>query len=286
MPDEVLVLGAVAYDSKVVTIWEGFKRYFAERGLDTDYVLYSNYERQVEAHIEGEIDLAWNSPLAWVRARRMAYAAGIDVRPVVMRDVDRALTTKVFVREDDPAASIDDLRGRRVGVGAIDSPQATLIPLLHFRDAGLEPGEDFEVVQHDLYAGKHGDHGTAERLEAAALVGGSLDAACILGVNEEIFVGEGIVPEDSVRALTETGMFDHCNFTVRADASGAKVERFESLLLEMSYDDPEVRPLCDLEGLKRWLDGRIEGYDLLERAVDMFGFYDDKGAITAEGYRY
>ena len=28
----------------------------------------------------------------------------------------------------------------------------------------------------------------------------------------------------------------------------------------MSYDDPEVRPLLDLEGLKEWVPGRVEGY--------------------------
>ncbi|NUO54260.1 MAG: ABC transporter substrate-binding protein, partial [Polyangiaceae bacterium] len=27
------MLGAVAYDPKVVTIWDGFQRFFAERGL-------------------------------------------------------------------------------------------------------------------------------------------------------------------------------------------------------------------------------------------------------------
>jgi hypothetical protein len=37
-----LVLGAVAYDPKVVTIWEGFKIYFATEGLEFDYVLFSN----------------------------------------------------------------------------------------------------------------------------------------------------------------------------------------------------------------------------------------------------
>jgi len=39
----------------------------------------------------------------------------------------------------------------------------------------------------------------------------------------------------------------------------------------MSYDDPTVRRLLDLEGLKKWLPGRVEGYALLERAVDRFG---------------
>ncbi|MCA9726596.1 MAG: hypothetical protein KC729_02870, partial [Candidatus Eisenbacteria bacterium] len=63
-----LVLGAVAYDPKVVTIWDGFRHYFAEHGLDFDYVLYSNYERQVEGHFAGHYDVAWNSPLAWIEA--------------------------------------------------------------------------------------------------------------------------------------------------------------------------------------------------------------------------
>jgi hypothetical protein len=39
------VLGAVAYDPKVVTIWEGFKAWLAEHGFAFDYVLYSNYGR-------------------------------------------------------------------------------------------------------------------------------------------------------------------------------------------------------------------------------------------------
>ena len=43
-----LLLGAVAYDPKVVTIWDGFQKYFEEHGLPFDYVLYTNYERQVE----------------------------------------------------------------------------------------------------------------------------------------------------------------------------------------------------------------------------------------------
>ena len=76
--ETVLLLGAVAYDPKVVTIWEGFKDYFARQGLGMDYVLYSNYERQVEALIDGQIHVAWNSPLAWVRARRLAATRGLE----------------------------------------------------------------------------------------------------------------------------------------------------------------------------------------------------------------
>jgi hypothetical protein len=49
----------------------------------------------------------------------------------------------------------------------------------------------------------------------------------------------------------------------------------------MSYEDPDVRRLLDLEGLKRWLPGRTKGYDLLSRAVDHFGYLDGFTAAVA-----
>ena len=88
MPEPTLIMGAVAYAPKVVTIWEGFKAFFAKNGLAFDYVLYSNYESQVEAQFDGTLHLAWNSPLAWVRAERIARSRGLKVQAVAMRDTD------------------------------------------------------------------------------------------------------------------------------------------------------------------------------------------------------
>ena len=43
-------VGAVAYDPKVVTIWEGMRRYFHEEaGLPVEVVLFQSYEMQVAA---------------------------------------------------------------------------------------------------------------------------------------------------------------------------------------------------------------------------------------------
>ncbi len=283
---DTLLLGAVAYDPKVVTIWEGFKAYFSHRGLPFDYVLYSNYERQVESHLAGHFHVAWNSPLAWVRTRRLAVARGIKVEALAMRDTDRDLTSVVVVRNDSGVQSVEDLRGRRVAVGAIDSPQATLLPLSHLRAQGLANGEDFEVVYHDLLGGKHGDHIGGEREAARALLAGDCEAACMIDGNHLLFVSEGTLPSGSTRVLTQTAPYDHCNFTVGAEAPSSLVSRFRELLLGMSYDDPLVRPLLDLEGLKVWREGRVEGYEALERAVDEAGFYDSDGNITIDGYRY
>src|SRR5437588_2334224 len=122
---DALLLGAVAYDPKVVTIWNGFRAWFARQQFAFDYILYSHYERQVEDLLAGRIHVAWNSPLVWVRARRLGEAVGRPVTALAMRDSDRDLTSVVVVRTDSSIHSIDDLRGLVVGVGAIDSPQAT-----------------------------------------------------------------------------------------------------------------------------------------------------------------
>jgi len=282
--ETVLLLGAVAYDPKVVTIWEGFKAYFARHALRMDYVLYSNYERQVEALIDGHIHVAWNSPLAWVRARRLAAAWGLEARAIAMRDTDCELTSVVVVREDGPIKAVRDLKGRVVAVGAVDSPQATLIPLAHLHTLGLDPGCDIVIQYHNVLVGKHGDHIGGERDAAQSLMTGEASAACLLEYNYHLFLLEGTLPAGTTRMLARTPAFDHCNFTVVSTAQHELITHFQSLLIDMSYEDPDVRPLCELEGLHAWYPGRVDGYQALEAAGALAHFYDQQGNITATDY--
>ena len=188
------VLGAVAYDPKVVTIWEGFKDWFAAHEFAFDYVLYSGYEAQAEAHVAGQVDVTWDSPLAWVRTRRMAAARGREARAVAMRDTDQDLTSVVLVRSDSDIAEVAQLAGCSVGTGAVDSPQSTLLPLAHLAGLGLDPGASFAVRRFDVMVTKHGDHVGGERDAVKALVDGSVDAACVIDGNQLLFAKEGTIP--------------------------------------------------------------------------------------------
>lgn len=270
-----LVMGAVAYDPKVVTIWDGFQEYFRKHGLDFDYVLYSNYERQVEAHLLGQVHLAWNSPLAWLQSERAARRLGRRADPICMRDTDRDLTSIILVRADSGIHHVRDLKGRTIAVGAKDSPQATLIPLAYLADHGVDPRADARIAFFDRLVGKHGDHIGGERDAARALVQGDADAACMIDANHLAFTREGTIPSGATRVLAQTPPYDHCNFTLLDGAPRDQVILFRELLLSMSYDDADVRPLLDLEGLKQWVPGRVEGYAPLSAAVDRLGTIDD-----------
>jgi ABC-type phosphate/phosphonate transport system substrate-binding protein len=270
-----VLLGAVAYDPKVVTIWDGFRTWLREQDCDIDFVLYSHYERQVEDLVAGRIHVAWNSPLAWLRTERLTPAA----RALLMRDTDRDLTSVVVVRADSPVTELSQLAGKVAGVGAVDSPQATLIPLGLLRAKGVT----VTPKRFDIGVGLHGDHTGGERDAARAMMAGEVDAACMIDANHLAFVTDGTLPPDGTRILAQTDPYDHCNMSATAD--GPDLDRFVALLKSMSYADPEVRPLLDLEGLTRWVDGRTSGYGLLADAVDATGFYSPSGEVTAAEYR-
>lgn len=265
-----LRIGAVAYDPKVVTIWEGFKEYFAKHETEIDYVLYSTYDAQVDANLSGAVEVAWNSPLAWVKSQIISRGA---CRAIAMRDSDRDLRTKIIARANSTLSTLADLKGKTLAVGASDSPQATLIPLGMVAESGVDPRRDCRVIYHNVMVGKHGDHVGGERDAAKALASGTADAACVLDANYAVFINEGTLDPGTTRVLATTPPFDHCNFTMRANLPEHRVKPFLDALLGMSFHDPEVRVFMEMEGLKKWLPARTSGYAQLERAVESFSFY-------------
>ncbi|MCB9687243.1 MAG: PhnD/SsuA/transferrin family substrate-binding protein [Alphaproteobacteria bacterium] len=273
-----LTIGAVAYDPKVVTIWEGFCDWLASRGLPTTYVLYATYEQQVDAHLAGACDVAWNSPLAWLQTERKAARRGRVARAFVMRDTDRDLTSVVLARAEGPVQSPADLSGRVVATGAHDSPQATLIPLQVLSTAGAS---DVRPLVFDVMPGKHGDHVGGERDAVRALLDGRADAACVIDGNALAFAREGLIPADALRVVARSAPYDHCVFTSLDGLRDADVARFGELLLSMDWEDPVVRPLLELEGLRKWLPGRTTGFAQLAAAIDGL---DTPGAAAVRAF--
>ena len=191
-----------------------------------------------------------------------------------MRDTDQDLTSVIVVRADSDIQTLADLKGKTIGVGAGDSPQATLIPLNHLAESGLDIDKDVSIRRFDRLVGKHGDHIGGERDAARALMQNEVHAACMIDGNHLLFSAEGTLPQGTTRVLAQTAPYDHCCFTVLDDAPKETIDQFKSLLLSMSYEDPKVRPLLDLEGLKVWRDGRTSGFAQLNDACDRFNYLE------------
>jgi ABC-type phosphate/phosphonate transport system substrate-binding protein len=263
--EKPIIVGAVIYDPKVTVIWKIIGDFFASKKCPIELVYYSSYELQVDGLAKGHLDVAWNSPLAWIDAQRRL--AG-KCRAIAMRDADRDRVSHFVVHAQRGPATLADLRGKTVAFGAKDSPQATLIPIEQLRRAGLEASKDFEVRRFDVKVGLHGDHVGGERDALACLMRGDAAASVMLDLNWDTWTRDGTINASEYRIVGSTGRFDHCNFTVRDDFGADREKRFKEALFSMTYSDPSHREMMDLEGLKAWEPGRTSGYELLSAACD------------------
>ncbi len=264
MPDETILLGAVAYDAKVVPIWEGTREFFREKAVPMDFCLFSNYERQVESLLAGHIDVAWNTPLAHVRVRKRTQGKSLSLG---MRDSDRDFKARVIVRKDAKIAKLKDLEGKTLAVGSRDSTQARILPLHFLKKEGVDLGK-VKQLAFDTDLGKHGDTGTSELDVLKALNDGKAQAGTIgdlIGVLEQ---AAGRIDTKKLESFWTTPGFDHCMFDALPTLSKAKAEGFKKALFAMKYENAKHRRLLDLEGLKQWMPPREEGYSSLVAALD------------------
>src|SRR5437660_12797244 len=105
-------IGAVAYDPKVVSIWEGMRRYFHEEArLPVEVVLFQSYEAQVAAllALPGEplprIDIGWHTNLAYIQADAWRDRRR---RPIAVRGTRVGWTTKIVAVAGRPVAARAD----------------------------------------------------------------------------------------------------------------------------------------------------------------------------------
>ena len=266
-----LIVGAVLYDPKVSVIWDIIREFFEENGCPMDVVFYTNYELQNEGLLSGHLDIAWNSPLAWLDAQRRSKGG---CRAIAMRDTDRDRVSHLIVKEAGKIRSVQDLRGGTVAFGAKDSPQARLIPQGLLLRHGLQPERDYKELRFDVLVGKHGDHIGGERDAFQALRSGQAGASCLLDLNWNAWTRDGTIDPGTFRILATTDRFDHCVFTVRQSFAAEDEERWLRVLHLMSYDNPKHREMMDLEGLKKWETGRTTGFAALSEACEQLRYFE------------
>lgn len=263
---EPLVVGAVAYTPNVVPIWEGIRDYFAGSGAEMDFVLFSNYGRQVDALVAGHVDIAWNTNLAWVRT--VAQTGG-RCRALAMRDTDLTFRTVLLSAAGAGLRGPLDLKGRRLALGSRDSAQAAILPVHYLRREGLRDA-DVELIRIDSDLGKHGDTGRSE-LDAIRLVlDGDADAAAI-GITTWEAIGRDELMPGALESFWTSPEYCHCNFSALDTLPAGRTEPWVEHLLGMDWEVPEHRRILELEGLRQWVRPDLDGYSSLFEAVEEQG---------------
>ena len=269
-------VGAVAYDPKVVSIWEGMRRYFHDEAhVPVEVVLFQSYETQVAALLASpdeplpRIDIAWNTNLAYIQADAWSDKR---CRPIAMRDTDVGWMTKIVAVTGGPVAGLADLKNRTLALGSRDSGHAAILPVYFLQREGLAEGKDYQTLRFNTDIGKHGDTGTSESDVIRAVLDGRADAGAIGSPFWNAVRNERLVPEGALTEIWTSRPYNHCMFTARSDLDPALEHQFAKALFGMSFDNPAHRPVLEAEGLRQWIAPQLEAYAELREASLQQGF--------------
>ena len=256
------LLGAVAYDPKVVTIWEGFRALVRRAAASTSTSSCTrNYERQVERPGRGPdrrgVELAAGLGARRAPGRGRGHgrcAPRVDARhrprPHVGRGGARGLRDRVGSR--DLTGRTVARRGGRLAAGDAASRCATCGrwgcgparrhgPALRRGRRPARRPHRRRARRGPRAAGGRGRRRLHDRRQPPAVHPGGHAARGRRRI---------VAQTRAVRPLQHDG---------RRHRAGRRSRRGSpSCCSAMSYADPEVRPLLDLEGLKAWRDGPHE----------------------------
>lgn len=276
-----ILVGAVAYAPQIVPIWDTIREYANDyfKDIRLDYVLFSNYEAQVHYLVEGKIDIAWNTNVAYVRSIHAAKGA---TEAILMRDTDIGFKS-VFVCKNSSIKDVKELGGKRFGLGSLDSAQAAIMPLFYLNRLPLKLVESSSIddkpkldsvnlIRFNSDLGKHGDTGKSEFDVLDSIRDGKLDAGAIGSTTWARIMQEGNYPQMTSFYMSED--YCHCNFTVLKSLDNELKQSFITMMQSQNNlkNDPKIAHMMSLEGLNKWVlcdEAAIRGYDDVSKAMEL-----------------
>ena len=252
--DRPLTVGAVMYDPKVSVIWEIIRDFFDSQALSD--------RRRVLQHLRaagrGPARPARSTSPGTRRSRGSTRSAGPAAPAAPSRcatPIAIACRTSSRAR-DGPVRTLADLRGRTLATGAIDSPQATLIPLGRLRRDGLDPAATSPSGASTSWSASTAITSAASATRSSACSSGDAAACAMLDLNWDGWTKDGTIDAGRFRSSPRPIASITASSRSASDLDAAAERRWLDALFAMRYDNPAHREMMDLEGLKAWLPGR------------------------------
>ena len=193
-------------------VFPGIKTHFQRQGIDLDWVLYSDWDALVDGFVRGEVDLAWNGPLAYVKIKKRLKD---PCQVVAMRDVDLNYITHFITHPDSDITSVEDLKGKSFAFGSRGSVHAGLLAYHFLKEVGVNPRND--LTRCTFYEERQpsslpDEKDVIQRVQSGEYDAGAVCQRTIGGMDEE-----GSLSQDSIRIFWSSPGYSHCCFTAQSD---------------------------------------------------------------------
>ena len=243
-------------------VFQGLEELFRRRGIDLDWVLYSDYDAMVDAFVNGDIDMAWNGPLGYVKIKRLLDQ---PCRVIAMRDVDIDFVTQFITHSESDILTVEDLPGTRFAFGRRSSEQAGLVPYYVLKQAGLNPDNDLAAIS--FYEQRQSVSPSDERDVVERVGSGEFDAGAVSKRTLDLMAEDGSLSSHQVRVFWSSPAYSHCCFTAQGNMEPQLVDQIEAAFLAITGSDDVERIVLEGEGCDGFVPGVQEGWEIIEEAA-------------------
>ena len=254
-------LGGTATASHMAA-FQGIETHFKRLGIDLEWVLYSDEMAVVDAFVAGDIDLAWNGPLNYVRIKQQLED---PCRVIAMRDVDFDFVTHFVTQPGSEIVTVEDLMGKRFALGSRGSVEAGLLAHYFLKQSGINPKVDLAACT--FFEERRSSTSFDQKDVVERVVAGEYDAGAISGRALTGLVEKGNVAADAVRVFWTSPGYSHCCFTAQSDIEPSLYRQLEDAFESVNSNDPVGKAILEAEACNSISRGISEGWDILEKAA-------------------
>lgn len=120
-------------------------------GRQVSFQIAKDYNTPVKLLAEGQVQIAYLGPLAYVEAKQL----NPQIQPIVApidKNTGRPWYTSVIVANSNRISNVGDIKGKRFAFVSESSTSGYLMPLGYFKEMGIDPERDFTQVK---FSGSH-----------------------------------------------------------------------------------------------------------------------------------
>ena len=241
--------------------FQGIEAHFKRQGIDLEWVLYSDDMAVVDAFVAGEIDMAWNGPLNYVRIKQRLED---PCRVIAMRDVDFDFVTHFVTQPGSEIVTVEDLMGKRFALGKRGSVETGLLAHHFLKQSGINPKADLATC---TFFEERQAYGFDQKDVLDRVVSGEYDAGAVSGRGLSSLVENGTVAADAVRVFWTSPSYSHCCFTAQSDMEPSLYRQLEDAFESVNGSDPAGKAILEAEACNSLSRGISEGWEILEKAA-------------------
>lgn len=194
-PELVFAIIPAENASGVIGRFTPFTEYLSrELGVPVKLQIVQDYAAVIEGQRAGQIHLAFYSATSYARA----YLTGVKTEPFAIEvngDGTRSYRAVLYVRKDSPYQTLEDLRGKNLGLVDPNSASGNTVPRYALNKLGITPEKFFGKV---VYTGSHEN-------AIFALQQGTIDAAANWWTDEN---------ESSLKRMESKGLAKYDDFRI------------------------------------------------------------------------